>query len=498
MQPTDARRPGAGIDSQPRNDTETDDTFEHRWATVGWWGLRVSALLLWVGVGSYAWFRSMQPVAYTIAVVGGTLGITLVAGVFGRTEQPSQRASRGRQSRTSRLVTGSLLVAVVGGTIAVARSAEQVGAGQPTPSTLTVAAAVLLCGSLLVVAARQSIPLAGLAVVAVTVFWTTAPGISLIETAVFGSHGIYGPLTQAAVTWIAPACLLVGCWRAAGTPQRLVELWTVRADGWSTDVRWRGVGRLIAGGGSAILLAGWQTGAVRSLSTVGLAAVPVGLVAVALLHGLTSESTATVADGWPPTADAQLVNWLLPVLLVGGPLGLMAVVGVGYRLPVGTTLVAGCLCCLGLYIVRPVVDPAAPDSAGLRAGLGTILDGSLSGVGLLARVVLPLAVVSGSVSLLEAAGGTIWLLGGVGLLAGGHPVALVGVVACCCVVLGALLPLVGGYAVGALLGVPLLQLLGSVPELTAHLTVLSGVVTGWLLVARRVRTTATMSSRLDG
>jgi len=496
MQPTDARRPGAGIDSQPRNDTETDDAFEHRWATVGWWGLRVSALLLWVGVGSYAWFRSMQPVAYTIAVVGGTLGITLAAGLFGRTEQPSQRASRGRQSRTSRLVTGSLLVAVVGGTIAVARSAEQVGAGQPTPSTLTVAAAVLLCGSLLVVAARQSIPLAGLAVVAVTVFWTTAPGISLIETAVFGSHGIYGPLTQAAVTWIAPACLLVGCWRAAGTPQRLVELWTVRADGWSTDVRWRGVGRLIAGGGSAILLAGWQTGAVRSLSTVGLAAVPVGLVAVALLHGLTSESTATVADGWPPTADAQLVNWLLPVLLVGGPLGLMAVVGVGYRLPVGTTLVAGCLCCLGLYLVRPFVSPGR-DAKAPYSGLTTILDGSVLGVQLLGDILLSLVVVGGAVGLIEASGVGTRLIAGVVWLSGGQPLAVVLIVAGCCVALGALLPLVGGYTVGALVGVPLLRLLGPVPVLTAHAVVISSLTVGWLLVAQRGRITVIISNRAE-
>jgi len=474
----------------------TDDAFEHRWAAIGWRGLRVSSLLVWIGIGSYAWFRSTQPELYTITVLGAVVGITLAAKLFGRTSGKTG-GSYVREAPSSWLLVGGCLVGVFVGTTAVAGSAEQVGASQSALSTLTAVGAVLLCGALLVVACRQSTALAALAGVSIAVSWASTPTVALVETAVFGASGIYGPLTQAAVTWIGPVCLIFGCWRAAGTDQRFITLWNATANGWPTAKRDHRLGRLTAGVGASVLLAGWQTGAVGPRTIAGLAVLPVGILGIASVRAASRETTGSIVDGQPSTADLHRGTWLAPTLMVGGPLGVVAVVGGGYRLPVGTAFVAGCLCCLGLSLVRPHVLALNNTSTVRPTGIGTVLDGSIIGCQLMSRVVVPLAVVGGSISLLEAAGLTTRLLTGVSWLSGGHPIAVVFVVAGCCVALGALFSVVGGYAVGALVGVPLLRLLGSVPELFAHVVVLSGVMIGWLFVDWRVRTTVTKPNGPD-
>lgn len=477
--------------AQTKSDAETDEAVEHRWVAAGYRLLGVSALLLWICVGSYAWFRSTQPELYTVTVVGATLGIALAAELFGRTGG-NAGTSTDWQSKRSRLLVGGCLVGTVVGSIAVAGSVEQLGASQPTLSTLAVVGGLLLGGSLLAVAARQSLPLAGFAAVAIVVSWASAPGVPLVETVVFGDYGIYGPLTRGAVTWIAPTCLLVGWWRVADIEQQVDALWNATVEGWGTERHARKTKRLAAGVGCAIVLAGWQTGVVGSTAIVGLVAMPIGLLGVVSVWAATRDATPSTAEGRPSTADGRgpslvdtrLIAWRELAVLVGGPLGVITVVGIGYRLPVGTTLAAGCLCCLGGCVVRPFVARREHAQNGSTSGIGTVLDGSVVGCQLLSRVVVPVAVVGGSISLLAASGATTWLIVAVGWLSGGYPAAVVLVVAGGCVVLGALLPVVGGYAAGALLGVPLVRLLGHVGEVTAHLLVLSAVVAGWLLVTR--------------
>lgn len=468
MQSTDAH-------SEPTTLTpETESAFSNRLSTVGWSGLRVSALLLWVGIGSYAWFRTLQPPTYAVSVIGAVLGLPLAASLFGHTTHGCQHTPVSRVSPNTRLLLGGCLVGVVAGSLTVVRSVDQIGASQPTLSTLTVVGAGLLCGALLVVAGRQSIALAGFAGVAVAVSWASAPDVAVVETVVFGSQGLYGPLTVAAVTWIAPGCLLVGCWRAAGTDRRLVTLWRATVDDWGLTTHTGRLGRLTATGGCVLLLAGWQTGSLESLAVVGLG-VPAGLLGVASLWAATQGAL-------PTAADTQTSDWASPAVMVGGPLGVMGLVGVGYRLPVGTVLVVGCLCCLGLCVIRPFVSPTDRQSTVSEQGVGTVLNGSVLGAQLLARVVIPLAVAGGSLSLLSAAGVSTWLVATVVWLSGGHPVGVALVVGGCCVALGRVLGVLGGYVVGVILGVPLLLLFSSMPETTAHVLVSSAVLVGGLLV----------------
>lgn len=465
---------------QSETDTPTDDAPEHWWATVGWRGLQMSALLLWIAVGSYAWLRTVQPALYTITTVGVSLGITLAAGLFGQTAE-SAVSTLHRQSKDSRLLVAGCLVALLVGSAAVAKSAQQLGVSQPTLPTFAVVGGLLLCGSLLAVAARQSTALAGFAGVAIVVSWASTPDISFVETVVFSDYGIYGPLMRAAVTWIAPACLLVGCWRAAGSEKQLRALWHTTVEEWGTEQRGRGLDRLVAAVGCAVLLIGWQIEAVGSTAIAGLAALSGGLLGAISLRVATHDTTAATTDGRLSIADTPRANWTAPTLLIGVPVVVMTLLGIGYRLPVGTTLVAGWLCCVAGCLARPFVV-SGDDTPEPKSGAETILDGCVVGCQLLSRVVVPLAVVGGSLSLLVAAGVTTSLVAGVGWLSGGHSVAVVLAVAVGCVLLGALLSVVGGYAGGALVGVPLLRLLASVPELAAHLVVLSSVVAGWLLV----------------
>lgn len=479
MQSTDSRRPDSETASRRETEKAAGDAFEHRWE-IGWRGLQASALVLWVVVGNYAWFRSIQPAVYTVGVVGATLGLTLAVGLFGPSDQRDSEVPADRQSTGSRLLMIGCLVGVIAGSLALAVSLDQLGATQPALSMVSMGGAVLLGGSVLMMAARQSPALAGFAGVAAISSVASTPSSGLIAAAVFGSSGIYGPLTEAAATWIAPACLLVGWWRAAGTERQLAGLWRASVDGWPTNSS--AGGQLVGAVGCMILLVGWQTGAVGSRAVVGLATVPVGLVGLASLHAVTRDATASRPDSRPSTAtDTRWVEWAASSVsvIVVGPLGVMTVMGVGYRLPVGPTLVAGCLCCLGLSVVRPFV---VQESEGRTSGVGTILDGSIIGVQLLRQVVVPVMVVGGAVSLIEASGVGTRLLAGVVWLSGGHPLGAVVVVAGCCVALGALLRLVGGYAAGALLGVPLVGLVGQLPELTAHVVVIVSVVTGWLVV----------------
>ncbi len=488
MQPTDPRR----HDSEMPTRADSDTVFDHWWAAVGWQTLRVCTLLLWVGISSYGWLRSIQPPAYTVGVLGATLGLTLAVELFGHRDH-HWNGSLARGSAKSRLLAGGCLVGIVAGSLTLAGSLEQLEASQPALSRLTLAGAVLLCGSLLVMAGRQSLGLLGVASLAAVVSLASAPRAELVSAAV-GTAGIYGPLTVAALTWIAPACLLVGCWRAAGTAQQLAALWQTAVGRWSTKPSTVEVGRLVGAVGCMVLLVGWQTGTMGSRVVIGLAAVPVGIVGLVSLCVVTRASSP---DSQPSAAaDRRCAKWGVPTVLVGGPLGVIAVLAVGYRLPVGTTLVAGCLCCLGLYLVRPFVSPGR-DAKAPYSGLTTILDGSVLGVQLLGDILLSLVVVGGAVGLIEASGVGTRLIAGVVWLSGGQPLAVVLIVAGCCVALGALLPLVGGYTVGALVGVPLLRLLGPVPVLTAHAVVISSLTVGWLLVAQRGRITVIISNRAE-
>ena len=118
-------------------------------------------------------------------------------------------------------------------------------------------------------------------------------------------------------------------------------------------------------------------------------------------------------------------------------------------------------------------------SGRLRTGIGTVLDGSAVGLGLFARVAVLLAVVGGITVVIQTALST-WLVSSLLWLSGRTLLAVV-VLGGCCVGLGVTLPVVAGYATGAVVVVPLFVTLTAVPDLTAHLLVWYAVVGGWLV-----------------
>ena len=435
--------------------------------------LRLGVILWWVGVGSYAVARPLLVPTYTLLMVGTVVGLSLLALLVDSTADRSTPATAARKPWGGWVGVAGPLIAVVGGTVGLAGLVDPSVAGQPSLSTGGLVAGTLLAGGLIASAARISRPVAGLAACSIGLAWLAASE-PVVETLVF--DGFYGPLTAAAVVWLAPLCLLVGLWQAAGLGRWLADRVVDSGRPWPTETGSRpAVSRIAVGTVSAVVLIGWQTAG--SIGTVGLATVPLGLVGAVALWG-----RPTSALFGRRTAD----EWLGPLAIGGGPIAVMALLGVGYRLPFGMVVAAGCLCCLGCCLAGSLVDRRLdhrPDrtSSTVRVGPEVVLDGGLRGVRLAARLVTLVAVVGGGVAVAEAAGVLTWLLSAVVWLSGGHWLAILLVVVGCCVALGAVLPTVAAYAVGALGLVPMIRLLTPVAELSAHLLVVYAVVAGSLL-----------------
>lgn len=491
-------------ESQRRDQQRTE--HGRQWAAVGRRVFKRTALLWWVAVGSYAVARPLLVPTYTVLMVGSVVCLTLIAVLLDSDQERSAGrnswqswlgrvsvgVSMGRidvsQVAVGRVSVGGLVLAMLAGTVGIVLSVDHLTASQPQLTTGGLLAGVLLSVGLVGAVARRSGVVAGMATVGIGISWASAPELPVFEVLVF--DGIYGPLTQATVVWIAPACLLVGLWQAAGLSAWFDTIWPTRV---GTRVDHQTVRQLAVGAGAAAILIGWQTTGNRVVTTLGLSAAIsiVGLASLRVVSRPTSQ------------ASPDPVDWLGPLALTGGPLGVMAILGLGYRLPFGIVVVAGCLCCLGCCLVGSLVDRVASSrtttnrvisnqatsnhvtsnrvSTAVRVDTETVFDGGLAGVRLLGRIVVLVAVVSGAVAVIEAAGLLIPLLTAVVWLSGGHWLAVLLVVAGCCVALGTSMPMIAGYTAGALIGVPVIQLLTPMTELSAHLLVVSAVGLGYLL-----------------
>jgi hypothetical protein len=481
--------------------------------TAGRYGVRLTAVVLWIGVGGYAWLWPVVALPYTVGLVGLAVGLALIAALLGDRSDASSIAfvSQSRRHRwLDRALLVGCLVGISVGTVGMSSTAGRLPTDLPTlPPVL---AGTLVVVSLLCVVGRVYSPsVAGLAVVSIGVAWVAIPGgwTSLVETMAFSSDGIYGPLTRAGAIWIAPGCLLVGLWSATGTLDRLRELFseaelsTTLTKTTHLEQKARQLTPLSVGF-VAVLIA-WQTVDTGSLTALSAAAIP----AVVLWVGRGGDLTERLSSspGWTRSWQA----WCSLLLMAGGPIVLMVVVLVGFRQPVGTVLVAGCLLVCGLCAVGPLgkgitsVDKNnqtkghqanTKRQAGIRTGIRPVLDGSVVGVTLLARVLILLGICGGVVSTLQAAGASTWLVSTVLWLSGGQTVLVLVVLASGCVALGMALPMVGGYAVGALLVVPLVRTLTPVPEFPAHLIVWYAVVVGGVLGPEISRQRQTVSRLL--
>ncbi len=456
--------------------------------------LQLPVVLLWIAVGLYSRFQPVKLVPYTVGLVGIAVCLTLAIALVGDGETPGSRRGStgptpGGRSTVDRLLLASCLLGFAIGTGGMVSAAGGITASQPRFAASALVAAALVVGALFTLVGRWFGPVvAGLAVGGIGVGWLATPAsVSLIETMAYDSHGIYGPLTRGAASWIAPACLLAGLWRASRTVDRLRTL----APTVTGSTRWL-TGRRLAGGirlltppsmGFIALLVAWVSVEPSYLQVIGAAAIPAALCWTALFVSGRLVVSPIRVEGPEPPVDWRM--WGGPLLMVGGPLTLMAVLLVGVQLPIGMVLMAGCLCLSGLCLVGPrlgVADAAdETDQERLRGGVGTILDGSVIGVGLFARVAVLLAAVGAVTALLRAAGVSTGLLSAVLGLTGGSTLLVLFVGGVSCVALGVALPAIGGYGAAALLIVPLLRTLTPVAELTAHLFVWYTVVGGWLL-----------------
>ncbi|ATW88584.1 hypothetical protein halTADL_1830 [Halohasta litchfieldiae] len=469
-----------------RNGEAVDGTVGRLVVACGRW-IRLPVLLVWVGVLSYNRYHSVTVIPYTVGLVGAAVGLTLVAALLETDSDGSGSRlipATGQRSTADRLLLVGCLFGLTAGTAGVVSAAGGIPASQPQFADSALLAGALVVGSLFVLVGRWFGPVvAGFAVVGIGVGWLTAPaGLPLIETMVYDSRGIYGSLTQAAASWIAPACLLTGLWRTSGTVDRLRTLVpTIAVDAPSTE--WperlsRGLWQLTPPVGVATLLIAWLAPAVSYLQVVAVAAVPaavcwLGVIVAGRLAGTPIEFTRGDSVDWRA--------WSGPLLLAGGPLVVMAALLVVARLPLGTVLLAGNLLAIGLCVLGPLGGFGTGDGASgrLRTGIGTVLDGSAVGLGLFARVAVLLAVVGGITVVIQTALST-WLVSSLLWLSGRTLLAVV-VLGGCCVGLGVTLPVVAGYATGAVVVVPLFVTLTTVSELTAHLVVWYAVVGGWLV-----------------
>ncbi|MEA1930912.1 MAG: TRAP transporter large permease subunit [Euryarchaeota archaeon] len=493
-----------------RENTVVEETPRGLSGQIRQW-LHLPVVLLWIGVGLYSRFQSVRVVPYTVGLVGTAVCLRLAIALVDDGEPPDSRLDpagpppSGRSAIDRLLLTGCLLGMAIG-TGGMVSAAGEITASQPGFATSALVAAVLVIGALFALVGRWFGPVAaGLAVGGIGIGWLTTPtSVSVIETMAYDNHGLYGPLTRAAASWIAPACLLAGLWRASRTADRLGTLApTVRGSGWFTGRRLARGLRLLTppSMGFVALLVAWVSVEASYLQVIGAAAIPAVLCWVALLVGSHLAASPIRIEG--PTRPVDWRAWSGPLFLIGGPLAVMAVLLVGLQLPVGVVLVAGGLCLIGLCLVGPWLGIAetaeTPDKSGqerLRGGVGTVLDGAAIGVGLFARVAVLLAAVGGVTALLRVDVST-GLLSAVLGLSGGNTLLVVVVGGIACVVLGTTLPVLAGYATAAVLVVPLLRTLTPIAELTAHLFVWYAVVGGWLLAPATERRLRALVAAID-
>ena len=516
MQPTESHPDGQSTDRAAGRLVEV----ARRWLRfVG----HVLVALLWLGVGLYSQFQPVKIVPYTVGLVGTAISLTLamalldghdgsesrsrsVRGVSGNRSESRSRSRAESRSTVDRLLLAGCLAAMVVGTRGVLSAAGGITASQPQFALSAILVGVLVLGALFALVGRWFGPVAaGLAVVGIGVGWLAAPPtVSLVETMVYDSRGLYGPLARGAASWIAPACLLAGLWRASRTVDRLRTLGPT-----VTGSVGRVTGRRLGRGlwlltppsmGFVALLVAWLSADASYSRVIVVAAVPAALLWVALIVG-------GRLGGLPfriePPAAVDWRAWAGPLLAVGGPLAVMAVLLGGFGWPIGTVLAAGVASLVGLCVVGPwlgITDTAeGEDRERLRGGVGTVVDGSMVGIRLFARAAVLLAVVGGITALLGVAGLSTELVAAVVGLTGGSSLLVVLVVGLVCGVLGLTVPTLAGYATAAVVVVPLVRTLTPVAELTAHLLVWYAVVGGWLLapaVDRRLRElAATVRSR---
>ncbi|WP_253738829.1 hypothetical protein [Halohasta salina] len=457
--------------------TEPEPSGVGRW--LRWTGrqvCRVAALLVWAGICGYAWLRGALPAPYTVAAVGGVVGVALAAGqVFDRRWLPAAR------SGVDRWLLVGCLVGVAAGTVGVGR-AVVAGDGRPDAVWGVVLVAALIGLAWRLVDGR----LAGVAALAFAAAAAADPGPALVTAVVAGPVGVYGTPTRA-ITWLGPVCLLAGVWRAAGLGRQLRALWPVD-DGASElpaeSRRLLGVTALVG------VLIAWRTATGRSAAGLvwGAALLPAALLPAAM--GL--RERLVVVRGRPAvssdTDGESEVDGGWRLVIAAGPVALMRWLVAGPRPPVGTVLVAGCLLAVGLCLLAGVARTLAgerKDSVGSRPGrppIGgrTVVDGAVEGVGLLARVVVALAVVGAAVAAAESVGLSTRLLSGVLWLGGGSVGGLVALGGLC-VVAGAAMPTLAGYAAAALVAVPLVRTLAAVDPVAAHLGVWYAVAVGTLI-----------------
>lgn len=475
-----------------RREREAGGAFGRLAVACGRW-LRLSAATVWLGVGGYSQYRPVTVVPYTVGLVGAAVSLTLVATLLedGTGSENGGIPPTGRRSNIDRLVGVGCLIGIAAGTAGVVSAAGGIPAAQPQFADSALIAGGLVVGALLILVGWWFGPVAGgLAVGAVGVGWLTAPtDLSLIETMVYDSRGIYGPLTRAAASWIAPACLLAGLWQATGTVDRLRRLVpTITADATTAWLSGRRLStrlwQLTPSVGVVSLLMVWQLPEVDVLRVVVAAAIPAASCWLGLIVAGRFAWTPIEFEG------SESVNWRGPLLVAGGPLAVMALLVVVARLPFETLLLVGSLVALGGCVLGPAVGVGRVDrtsgrptddrtSGRLRTGVGAVLDGSVVGLGLFARLAVLLAVVGGVTVVVQTTLSTQLL--SVLLWLPSWSLLAVLVVVGCCLVGGLTLPVVAGYAAGAVVGVPLLVTLTSESELTAQLVVWSAVVGGWLV-----------------
>jgi len=470
---------------------------------------------LWLGVGLYNQFQPVKVVPYTVGLVGTAISLTLAMALVDGSDGLESRTHRteavsgghsGSRSTVDRLLLVGCLVGMVVGTRGVLSAAGAITASQPRFALSAILVAVLVLGVLFTLVGRWFGPVAaGVAVVGTAVGWLAAPpGVSLVQTMVYDSRGLYGPLTRAAAVWIAPACLLAGLWRASRTVDRLRALGpTVRGDlGWLTGRRLgRGLWLLTPPSmGFVALLTAWLSVEASYGRVIGVAAVPAAVLWLVLFVGGRLGGVPFRIERSEPGVDWRA--WAGPLLTLGGPLALMAVLLGGFGWPVGTVLAAGAASLVGLCLVGPwlgIADTAEEvDRERLGGGVETVVDGSVVGVRLLARATVLLSVVGGITALLGIAGLSTELVAALVGVTGGSSVLVVLAVGFLCATLGVAVPRLAGYATAAVVVVPLLRTLTPVAELTAHLVVWYAVVGGWLLapaVDRRLRALAATVDR---